>query len=129
MAEEKPCPTCTGDEKPWPFGKFCEKHDVCRTCGIGRKQLTQTPWGVRIGAFQCAPCEEKERKARIAERQEKGFDHQSTDEVVCPCCGYEFSDSWEMSDGAHDCPECHNEFDLERNVTVDYTTTRKKVEA
>ncbi len=57
--------------------------------------------------------------------------HYDMDEVVCPYCGYEFRDSWELlrdeSDGAERKVECHNEecgkeFTIQKNVHVGYTS-------
>ena len=46
--------------------------------------------------------------------------------ITCPWCGYEFRDSWEMSEGEYDCDECGGKFEAERDVTVEYSTTRIK---
>lgn len=124
------CIVCkTGEYKPWGLGdKLCEMHDVCVDCGVKRKALTESPWGVRRGAFQCKPCEAKERAERIADRKKNGFDHLYTDEIVCPHCGYEYSDSWELngSSGEQECPECYEPFELEVTVTVNYSTSKLK---
>ena len=122
--EIKACPACVGDATPWSFGKFCDKHNVCVVCGISRKDITEAPWGVRIGAFKCRACELSERKKRIAARQAKEIDHEYTDEVTCPHCGYEFSDSWEMREGDDDCPECEKTFEIEINTSITYTTRK-----
>lgn len=123
------CQVCkTGEYKVWGLdGDLCEKHNVCVDCGIKRKDLKTTPWGVRVGAFLCGDCEVRGRKKRIAERQEKGFDTHYTDEIVCPECGYEFSDSWEYSNRSEcevECPECETEFTLKVNFDVTYTTEK-----
>ena len=57
------------------------------------------------------------------------IDHELTDEMVCPHCGYEEGDSWEhMQDsGVAQCGECDRDYSYERDVTVYYTT--KKTEA
>lgn len=125
---EKKCPVCeTGQHQPWSMAhSYCEEHNVCISCGIKRKQLDHAPWGVRIGAFLCNPCSEREKAERIAERIEKGFEHDYEDEVVCPHCGYEHSDSWEMRDGEHECPECDKKFELECHHSVTYSTTKPK---
>ena len=49
-------------------------------------------------------------------------------ELVCPYCGYEHSDSWEYDSdsGEAECDKCGKEFDYCRNVSVDYTTSRKE---
>jgi DNA-directed RNA polymerase subunit RPC12/RpoP len=52
-------------------------------------------------------------------------DSWGTDEIVCPRCGYEHGDSWEMEADSDDmeCQECGVKFHYERCVTVDYTTS------
>lgn len=125
---EKTCPVCeTGQHAAWSLGnKYCEAHDVCISCGTKRKDLTETPWGVRVGSFQCAPCERREKEERIAERIAAGFEHDYEDEVVCPHCGYKHGDSWEMRDGEYQCPECDKSFELECHHSVTYSTTKKE---
>lgn len=56
------------------------------------------------------------------------IDHEFTENVVCPYCGYNVSDCWELqSDSAdHECEQCKSTFEYERVVTVDYTTSKKK---
>jgi DNA-directed RNA polymerase subunit RPC12/RpoP len=58
------------------------------------------------------------------------FPHEYTDEIVCPYCGYEFTDSWEYSDTQDeqkvDCHDCGEEFLLYMHLTVDYSTYKKK---
>lgn len=126
LIDGRTCAVCaTGSYPSFSFGKdLCEQHNVCVTCGIKRADLDHAPWGVRIGAFQCAPCRDEEIKAAIKKRKDEGFDHEYTDEVVCPHCGYEHSDSWEMGETEHDCPDCKKAFSLSRNVSVTYTTEK-----
>lgn len=49
-----------------------------------------------------------------------------TDEVICPCCGYVYEDSWEIGRGEDigniKCCECGETFFAERNYEVSYTT-------
>lgn len=122
------CVVCkTGSYPSYNFGKdLCQKHDVCITCGCKRAGLGYAPWGVRYGAFQCRPCEESCRKAEIKKRISAGFDHEYTDEVMCPHCGYTHGDSWEMREGENDCPDCKKHFTIHRNVSVSYTTEKVK---
>lgn len=50
-------------------------------------------------------------------------------DIVCPYCGYGFSDSWEWdSEGEEYCENCDNEFSYERIVTVAYSTYKKESE-
>ena len=53
-----------------------------------------------------------------------------TDNAVCPYCGYEERDSWEISlgdgygegDGEHTCGKCDKEYRVSRYVHVTYNT-------
>jgi DNA-directed RNA polymerase subunit RPC12/RpoP len=58
------------------------------------------------------------------------FPHDHTDEIVCPYCGYEFTDSWEFNDTQDEqhveCCDCGKEFLLYVIMSVDYTTRKKK---
>jgi len=126
--EQNECYVCKeGNYKPWGIGRnLCEVHDVCVDCGIKRKDLGHSPWGVKIGAFQCKPCEEKERKVRIAKRIESGFEHEYTDKVTCPHCGRQYCDSWEMSEGKTECDDCGKHFEIQRHVYTEYSTEKVK---
>lgn len=59
-------------------------------------------------------------------RVKEEIDHDCTDEIVCPYCGYEEGDSWEYSSDSQeiDCLECGKTFQMNRNITVDYTTEK-----
>ena len=53
--------------------------------------------------------------------------HEYTDEIVCPYCGHEFSDSWEyikQNEGIIDCQDCRKAFYLKVNQSVDYSTKK-----
>ncbi len=54
------------------------------------------------------------------------IDHEYTDEVVCPHCGLEASDSWEFLDWVdeHECGACGKLYTIERNIRITYTTTK-----
>ena len=53
------------------------------------------------------------------------IEHEYTAEVVCPWCGYEFTDSWDFpDDGEEECPSCWKPFKFSRDVTVDYCTEK-----
>lgn len=62
---------------------------------------------------------------------DKEINCDGTHEVVCPYCGQEHGDSWELSgyDGEEstiDCGTCGEEFIYVRNVSVDYTTCKRE---
>lgn len=50
-----------------------------------------------------------------------------TREIVCPHCGHQFIDSWEMDDeGEEYCEYCGKDFYYERIVTVEYSSFKSK---
>lgn len=55
-------------------------------------------------------------------------DTDGTDEAVCPYCGHEIMDSWEYSrdDGEIECGQCCQEFNYTRNVSVTYSTSKRR---
>lgn len=86
---------------------------LCQVCGeyIGQEDFDFPQ--------SCSSCEENEE-----------IDHDFTDEVVCPWCGYEHSDSFEFQDtGNKKCPECENEFSFEREIEVTYSTKKIEIKA
>jgi hypothetical protein len=60
------------------------------------------------------------------------IDCEFTEEIVCPYCGDEWTDSWEYDSSTFGerrlddclCDECENVFEVSRNVTVTYSTAR-----
>lgn len=93
----------------------CEKHYVCDDCGT-RENLCNYCEGVL-----CRVCHGKRVNERI-----KNFKGSTdfTQEIICPYCGYEPSDSWEMESGEYDCEDCEKSYEVERNIEVTYTTSK-----
>lgn len=57
------------------------------------------------------------------------IDHEYTDELICPFCGHEEGDSWEVkpSDedlGLRECDECGKYYYGTRNMEVTYSTEK-----
>lgn len=51
------------------------------------------------------------------------IDHTGTPNAVCPYCGYEDPNSWELgSDGETRCPDCGKMYLYSREVVATYTT-------
>lgn len=108
--------TCRVCGKPNPEHIFhCTEHYHCEDCGTREKLCTYSE------AVLCSPCHDKRVAKRIA-----AFDGDTdyTDEIVCPHCGYECSDSWEMEEGRHECGDCCRPFMVTRNVSVHYSTEK-----
>lgn len=50
--------------------------------------------------------------------------HDGTEQVVCPYCNHEHTDSWEFQDGETDCAACGKEFHLSSTTETTYTAQR-----
>jgi hypothetical protein len=55
------------------------------------------------------------------------IDTSMTDELICPHCGYEFSDSWEFAlngatDGKVDCRDCNKEIEFEIVTEITFSS-------
>lgn len=50
------------------------------------------------------------------------------EEITCPWCGYKEPDSWEFGEGfddSYECSRCGKRFEVEADVTVEYTSKRR----
>jgi len=54
------------------------------------------------------------------------IEHEFTDEIVCPYCGYEYSECYEFTedDDSTECPKCEKFFSYSRHTQITYTTTK-----
>ena len=52
------------------------------------------------------------------------IEHDYTDEIVCPWCGYRHSDSWGDVGSLQDCDNCEKSFYAERHMEVTYSTRK-----
>ena len=61
----------------------------------------------------------------------KEIDHEYTDEIVCPHCGYEYNDSIEIGDQDQDetCIECGEYFSISVHYEVHYSTDKETYKA
>lgn len=61
-------------------------------------------------------------------KEMEDYEYHNTDELTCPYCGYEDSDSWELYDqeDERDCPVCGGVFGYSREVTVSYYSKKVK---
>lgn len=75
---------------------------------------------------------ELDRQVAIVEefriKEMESYEYHNTDEVTCPYCGYEDTDSWELDDqeDERDCPMCGGVFGYSREVTVSYYSEKVK---
>jgi len=69
----------------------------------------------------CGKCNDAEMARRVAAFE---GDTDYTREVICPHCGRECSDSWEMLEGITECSDCGNSYEIERDVEVTYCTRK-----
>ena len=127
------CAECNGRPRDWVTYIECEEHNVCRSCQIHRSKLTDTPWGGKEG-WQCKPCADAEHKADKEDAlaampdEHDEWDYQGLDEITCPYCNYEFSDSFESADNNeedHECPRCDNTFTVTAEHSLSFNCKRK----
>lgn len=121
------CTECNGRPRDWMTYIECDEHNVCRSCGIPRSELNEVPWAGKHG-WHCQPCakkeheEEKQVALAAMPADYDSWDYHGVNEITCPYCAYEFSDSWEAAgdhDETHECPRCDHEF----KVTAVHTLT------
>jgi len=91
-----------------------------RSCLKHRNEIKGTVWGGRKG-WQCNSCQEaehqieKEAALNAMPDEHDDWDFHDKDEITCPYCAYEFSDSWESADAdreKRECPRCDNTFEV-----------------
>lgn len=83
------------------------------------------------------PSNEAEREAGVAGAHGLAtYDTAHRDNIVCPHCGYEERDSWEVDFGPglegeteHQCARCCEAMKAERHCTVTYTTAKSPNES
>lgn len=95
---------------------LCKEHFACEVCG-SKQNLC-----IRNGGVTCDSCHEK-----IVAKQIEDFsgDTDGTSEIVCPWCGYESQDSWELPDNdIRDCDNCGKTYRHYREVIVSYSTEK-----
>ncbi|MCU7836491.1 MAG: hypothetical protein KZQ83_14735 [gamma proteobacterium symbiont of Taylorina sp.] len=107
------CRTCgkANPEHIW----YCKDHYKCMDCGTKDDLITAD------GGVYCHDCRDKKIKERITNF--KG-DTDYTNEIVCPHCGYKYGDSWEVTEGIDNCPDCDLKLEIVRDVEVTYCTSK-----
>lgn len=59
------------------------------------------------------------------------YEFNNTQEITCPFCGHEHNDSWDLNcdhNDDHECESCGQEFVWERNISVDYSSRKPKLQ-
>lgn len=56
------------------------------------------------------------------------IDTEYTQNAICPHCGCEQLDSWELESGEYDCEFCNKPFIVIVNVEISYLTYKAKLE-
>ncbi len=115
-AGEKTCDVCgttnlAGESFYTDFTLFSDNKSLCPDCYKVKKDIEK----------------EKKRQRYASGEEEPSF----TSEIVCPWCGHEQLDSWEMedSDDECECNECGKAFAYERDVEVTYSSYRVESES
>ena len=118
------CPVCNGKDRRFAYVE-CDEHNVCKECGISRKDVKDSVWGTSEG-WCCNPCMDKlnskQRAEAFAKLDGEEPDTDYEDEIICPHCGSENSNDDIHQDQKMICGTCDGEFQLTINYSVDYST-------
>lgn len=128
------CCECNGQPRESFTYMECEKHNVCVKCSKPRAEA-KTAWGWE-GGWCCGTCQKiaheidkEEALAKMPSDEDYDeWDYHDKDEITCPYCAYEFSDSWECADSdaeEKDCPRCDNTFTFTAMHTLTFDCSRK----
>ncbi len=94
----------------------CPNHWRCDGC-----QSTKNLCYYGDGVW-CEPCRGKQRSEKC--RLFQG-DTGDTSEPICPHCGTEQSDGWDLSEGQNNCEFCERDFVLHKHYEVTYSTEKE----
>ncbi len=106
-----------------------EKLYICKECGKPTPNFQ--PWTtnqtIRLtGAAGYSICDEcLDKWIAFNDWQNEQF---NTSNLVCPWCGYEDPDSWELADedGEYECPNCGRVFEYMSEISHTYTSRKRK---
>lgn len=119
------CGACLGEGRSFKTYIECEKHDICRSCGISRKDITSVAWGGRNG-WQCQGCkdvDDAERRTSAFEKLDGGEPNcLYMDNVICPHCGSELNSNGLNETQDMECYVCEGEMLLEVEHVAVYST-------
>jgi hypothetical protein len=96
----------------------CKEHWKCDDCGTREEVCMYTE------ALLCEACHAKRVEKRVKAFNKKTF---CTDEITCPWCGFEYTDSWEREsgEGEEECQDCNRKFTFSRHTAVTYCTLKQ----
>ena len=110
------CEKCGQPANGYSISGRCNECHKCDDCGTKEHLI------IAEGGVLCHDCLAK--RINIDKENFNG-DTDYTDNIICPHCGYEDKDSWECSEsGEMDCRRCGEEFYMERDITVTYSTKK-----
>lgn len=99
---------------------------ICDTCDKPTPNYSRYISGPvfgKEGYSECDDCRKKYDRERVWENEQW-----HKDEITCPWCGHEETDSWEFDgeyDDEYECEHCGRPFVLERVVDITYTSKRR----
>lgn len=99
---------------------------ICSECG---KETFNCSWE----GSKCYSCREKERLQKLAVdlKADEEIETSCEDDIICPYCGFSWEPDFEADyyssegDYKEECPECGEDFTIETNVSITYSTYRK----
>ena len=113
-----PCKKCG---EPSTHVWRCDAHYSCDLCGANPPVK---PFFADGGLWCGEECWQKHVAEIIKRNQRHPKDTERQALAVCPWCGYAENDSWEMSEGTHQCGRCEKEYEVGIEVIREYTTSK-----
>ncbi|CDN44016.1 hypothetical protein [Paenibacillus sp. P22] len=106
---------------------------TCRSCGCVNRAGQSFTYRIFDGDY-CPDCNKELKRKEAAEKKAEIIagdrDTECEDEITCPYCGHEFSDSfehlngWEEDLGNIECSDCNKTFRCTANFSVSYSTEK-----
>jgi hypothetical protein len=89
-----------------------------KECPSAKDCVLRTVCGIYFNREERPPCSASTNSAI------RPINHDGTDNIICPCCGHNESESWERQEdqGEDQCEQCGARFSYRRDVSVTYTT-------
>lgn len=115
------CEVCGVEIGWWGNHEICRECKECAVCGAKNGDgviLYENKDSILCGKH------EEERVQQLVKTFDENTDYLS--EITCPHCGYEWSDSWEITNdtGELECGQCGLFFEYYRDVEVTYCTSK-----
>lgn len=98
-----------------------DDHYFCNICG---KTPSDKEGYFSEGKWWCISCWNTYVQYKVLECGQANTNTEYKSSAICPYCGKEVQDSWELKDGEYQCGRCNNTFEVTIIVTQEYSTKK-----